>query len=104
MTVGLKELVIGSKWLGDKIAAEANQASASVDILRHGDWDFPFRIQKSGNKISVDFVWIVNDKIGINPSRTIILPRPHITGTRLRNCNIFYSVIRVSPWHGITKS
>ena len=72
MTVGLKELVIGSAWLGDKLAAEANQASASVDILRHGDWDFPFRIQKSGNKISVDFVWIVNDKIGINPSRTIV--------------------------------
>ena len=31
-TIGLKELVIVSKRLGDKLIAEANQSNASVDI------------------------------------------------------------------------
>ena len=38
ITIGLKELTISSARLGDKIVLHANQVSAFIDRLVHGDW------------------------------------------------------------------
>ena len=35
--MGLKELMIGSVWLGEKVVTEANQIIASIDRRLHGD-------------------------------------------------------------------
>ena len=69
--IGLKCLTIGSAWLGDKLITEANQASTSIYRWGHGDWAFPFDIQKSSNKMIAISGQNTYEKIGINPSRTI---------------------------------
>ena len=99
VTIGSKDLTIGSVRLGYKIIIEDNQAQASIDRWGHGDQGFPFETQKIGNGMSVGFGQNAYDKIGINTPRTIGIPCPHITRTRLINCDIFNLVIRVSPWH-----
>ena len=60
--------------------------------------------------MNVDFGRNVNDEIGMNPSRHIGSPHPHITRTRMRNCDIFDSVRRPLDiiyrglvWHGTMK-
>ena len=103
-TTGSKYLAIGSARLRDKLIAEANQSSASIDRWVHGDWYLYLGSQKSGNKMSVDFGRNTDDKIGMEPSRTIRRPHPQITRTRPRNCNISDLVSRVSPWHVKMKS
>ena len=103
-TIGLKELTIGSVRLGYKLIVEANQAQAYIDRWGYGDRGFPFDIQKSGNGMSVGFRQNTDDKIGINTLRTIGIPCPQITRTRLNNYDIIDLVIRVSPWHGRMKS
>ena len=71
----------------------ANQASASVDILVHVNRDFYFESRNIGKKISVDFGRNANDKIGMNPSRTIIILCSQITSTNEGSkCNVFDSV------------
>ena len=104
VTIESKDLVIYSAQLGDKIIVEANQASTSIDRRRNGDWDFLFGSRKSGNEMSVDFGRNVDEKITMNPSKTIRSTRPQVTRTILINCNIFDSVIRVLPWYGTMKS
>ena len=61
--------------------------------------------------MSVDFRQNVDDKIGMNPSRTIGIPRPQINRTRLNNFDIFDLFIspsdlsyRLFEWHGTMKS
>ena len=103
-TIESKELEIGSVWLVENLITEANQASASIDIQGHSDWDFPFGSRKSGIKMSVDLRRNTDEKIGMNPSRAIRIPQPHITSTMLRNCNIFDSVSRGVTWHGTIKN
>ena len=49
----------------------ANRESAPIDRLGNSDQDFPFGIWKSGNGMSVDFGQNADNKIGMNPSRTI---------------------------------
>ena len=98
-TIGSKYLTIGSVRLGCKLIIEDNQAQASIDRWVKGDQGFPFRSQRSGNGMSVGFGQNAYVKIGINTPRTIGIPCPHITRTRLINCDIFNLVIRVSPWH-----
>ena len=102
--MGLKDLTTGSAQLGDKIIAEANKSSASIDRRVHGDWDFPFSSQKSGNNTSVYLEWKADYEIIKNPSRTIGIPLPQITSTRPSNCEIFDLVSRVSSWHDTIKS
>ena len=104
ITVGSKDIAIGSAQLGDNIIAEANQTSASIDIWGHGDWDFPFGSWKIGNKMSVDFGWNADEKIGMKPSRTIGSPCPQITRNKMRNCDISDSVISFLLWYGTMKS
>ena len=88
-----------------------NQVIASIEIKRHGDRDFPFGSQKSGNETSVDFGRNADDKIGMNPSRTIGIPRPQITRTSQGSFNVFNSIKGESDladrglsWHGGAKS
>ena len=50
--------------------------------------------------MSVDFERNVDKKIVMNSSRTIRRQHPHVTRTRMRYCDIFNLVIRVSQWHG----
>ena len=102
--IGLKDLVIGSVRLGDKLIAEDNQSRSSNDRGGHGDRESPFGSWKIGNKTSVDLGRNEYDKIGMKPSRTIGIPLPHITRTRMSNCNISNLVIRGSPWHATIKS
>ena len=45
----------------------ANQASASIDRWGRVDWEFPFRSQESGNKMSVGFGQNADKKIEMNP-------------------------------------
>ena len=108
--IGSKYIVISSEWLGNKLIVSANQESTPIDIRGHGDREFPFGIQKSGNKMSVDFGRNADDKIGMNPSRTIRIPRPQITSTRKGSCDIFDLVSRTSDlsymgflWYGTDK-
>ena len=61
--IGLKDLAIVSERLGNKLIAEANQASASIDRRGHSDQGFSFRSQKSGNKMSVDFERNADEKL-----------------------------------------
>ena len=49
----------------------ANQAIDFIEIQIHGDYDFPFGSWKSGNEMSIDFGRNADDKIGMNPLRTI---------------------------------
>ena len=48
-TIQAKELAIGSAHLGNKIIAEDNQSTTSIDIRVNGDQYFPFGSRKSGN-------------------------------------------------------
>ena len=73
--IGSKELAIGSVRLVNQIIAEANQANDSIDIRQHGDCDFAFGSWKTVTK-SVDFGRNAEEKIGMNPSRTIEIPHP----------------------------
>ena len=100
----MKNIAIGSACLGNKLVTEANQASTSIVTLGHSDWESPFGIQKSGNEMSVDFGQNADDILGTNPSRAIGIPRPQVTSTRLKNCNISDLVRRILPWHGTMKS
>ena len=61
-------------------------------------------IRKIGNKMSLDYRRNRDDTIGMNPSRSIGIPRPQVIRIRLSNCNIFYLVIRGSLWIGIIKN
>ena len=70
----MKELAIARARLVRNLIAQDNQESASIDRQGHGDQEFPFHIFKSGNKMSVDFRRTADDKIGMNPSRTIRSP------------------------------
>ena len=54
--------------------------------------------------MSVDFGWNADDKIRMNPSRSIGSPCPQVTMTRLSNCDIFDFVRRVSLCYGTIKS
>ena len=103
-TIGSKEFAIVSMRLGKNLIAEANKSISSIDIWDHSDQEFPSGSRKSGNEMSVDFGRNMDDKIGMNPLRTIGIPRPHITSTRLRNCNIFDLVVRGLVCHGTAKS
>ena len=85
VTLGLKDIVIGSKRLVEQIVVENKQAITYIYIQGHGDLDFPFGSRKSGNKISVDFGRNVDEKIGMNPLRSIGSPCPQVTSTRLSN-------------------
>ena len=69
--IGPKEITISIKRLGDNIIVEDNQARSSIDRRGNGNRDLPFGSWKSGNKMSVDFGRNMNDKIGMNPLRTI---------------------------------
>ena len=102
-TIGLKDIAIGSSWLGGKLIKEDNQASASIDRRGNGVQEFHFGSWKSGNKTSVDFGRNADERIGMNPSITIGSPQPQITRTRPSNCNILPLFIRGSLWHGKTK-
>ena len=103
-TIVPKELVIGIAQLGDKLIAEANKSIASIDIQVQGDQEFPFVSWESGNKMSVDFGWNIDDKIGMNPLRTIRIPRPQVNRTSISNCDIFNLVRRVFLWHRTMKN
>ena len=110
-TVCLKDLAIICARLVENLIIYANQAIASIDRLGHGDQELTLGSSNIGNKMSVDFGRNADDKIRVNPSRTIGIPRPQIIRTRIINCNIFESVIRmfylsygVLPWLGTTKS
>ena len=76
VTIGSKDLAIGIARLGDKIIAEYNRASTSIDIWGHVDRYLPCGTWKSGNKMNVDFGRNMNEKIGMNPSRVTEIPHP----------------------------
>ena len=67
--------------------------------------------QKSGNEMSVEFGRDVDDEIGMNPSITIIIPRPKVTST-WQGCFIIFNYIkriqdlayRRLQWDGEAKS
>ena len=110
-TIGLKYIEIGTVRLGNNIITEANQASVVIYRWGHNDRDFPFGSRKSGNKMSVDFERNADDKIGMNPSRTIRTPRPHNTRAIANNCEIFdlvrmtsYLAFRFLTWYGTIES
>ena len=63
ITIRSKYLAMGSAWFCYKLITESNQASTSIDRRVRGDWEFPFRSQKSGNKMSVDFGRNVDEKL-----------------------------------------
>ena len=69
ITIGFKDLVIGSARLGYNIIVYSNQSSASIDVRRHSDQDIPFGSRKIGNDISVDFGQNENDKSVSNQIR-----------------------------------
>ena len=87
ITVRSKELAIGRSRL-DYIIIHTNQASASIDIRVHSNWDISFGSQKSCNKMSIYFEQKMNGGIRVNPSRTIGSISPYITsmnrGTGIR--------------------
>ena len=95
---------MGSIGLGEKIIAEANQVSNSVDRRGHSDRYFPFGSRKSGNEMSVYFGRNANDKIGMNPLKSIWSPSLQVNSTIMINQNIFNLVIRVLLWNVTTKS
>ena len=95
LTIESDDLDIGSARLGNRLIAEDNKASTSVDRWERSDRDSPFGSRKSGIKISVDFGQNVDDKIAMNLSRSIRILNPQIISNKLRNCNIFNSVSRV---------
>ena len=64
--MGLKDLTTGSAQLGDKIIAEANKSSASIDRRVQGDRYIFFVIQKSFNENIIDFGRNTNDIICVN--------------------------------------
>ena len=70
-TIGSNGLVNVCTRFGDNLIAHANQASNCIDEQRNGDQAFPFGSPKNGNEISVDFGRNADDKIGMNPLRTI---------------------------------
>ena len=97
--------------MGYKLISRANQAIYYIDRQGHGDWYLPFGSWKSGNEINVDFGRNADDKIGMNPLRTTGILHPHITRSRLSNCDIFDLFSRPSDlayrflqWHGMIKS
>ena len=111
INIGSKDLAIISARLGNNIITEANQASVVIYRWGHNDRDFPFGSRKSGNKMSVDFERNADDKIGMNPSRTIRTPRPHNTRAIANNCEIFdlvrmtsYLAFRFLTWYGTIES
>ena len=55
ITTGLKDIKISSAHMGKNIIVHANEAITSIDRRGHGDWEFPFRSQKIGNKMRVEF-------------------------------------------------
>ena len=77
---------------GDKFIMHTNQSSTSIDRQGHSDRDTSLEIRKSGKKMSVDFGWNADDKIGMNPSRTIVIHHTWITSTRQVSFNIFDSI------------
>ena len=97
--------------MGEKLRMHAYQARAPIDIQGHSDGDFPFGSWKIGNKMSVDFGWNADDKIGMNPLITIRSPCPHTTRTRKGSFGIFDSTIgtpdlsyRGLLWNGAVKT
>ena len=104
ITIGSKYPLIFGSWMGNNIIVEYNQVSTSIDIRENGDWDFPFRIRKRGNKISVNFGRNADEKIGMYPLRIIVNPLTKLTRNRMSNCNIFELFDRVYPWYAIIKS
>ena len=111
ITIGPKYLAISSAQLGDKLIVNADQAIAPIDRQRHGNQEFPFQSQKSGNKMNVDFGRKADEKIGMIPPRTIGSPLPTITRTRQGSFKIFYYIIGKSdiafrglPWNVAEKS
>ena len=110
-TIVSKNLEISSAQLYDKIIAHANQYNASIAIREHSDQEFTFRNWKSSKNISVDFGRNADEKIGMNPLRTIGISHPQMTRTTLNNCDIFDLVrrqlgisYRGLVWHGKMKS
>ena len=104
ITIASKDLAISSARLVNKLTVHSNQSIASIDRRGNSDREFPFRSWKSGNVMTVDFGWNADDRIVMNPSRTIGNPHLQITRTSLSNCNILELVIRCLSWHGTMKS
>ena len=52
ITLGSKDLTIGGSRL-ENTFIHSNQASASIDIRVHGDWDIPFNSLKSGTEMQI---------------------------------------------------
>ena len=63
VTIGSKDLGIGSVRLREKIFAKSNQASTSIDRQGHGDRYFPFRSRKNVSEIIIDFGQNVDEKL-----------------------------------------
>ena len=78
ITIGSKYLAISGSRLEDTLI-HTNQASASIDRRGQGDWEIYFRIQKSCNKINIDFRRNTNCGIGVNSPRTTGSIIPYIS-------------------------
>ena len=88
VTIGSKDIAIGSEKLGDKLIMEAKQSSTYIDIQGHGDRELSFGSRKIGNKISVDFVRNADEKNTMKLSRAIGKPHQQVNRTRVKNCDI----------------
>ena len=95
ITIGYKYLGIISTRLGNKLIFHSNQSISKIDKWLHGESDVPFGILNSGKKMIVYFGWNADDKIGMNPSRTIGSPLQQITSTRQWICDIFDLFIKI---------
>ena len=71
VNLGSKDITIGSEWLDKNIITEANQSRNYIDRRGNSDRNSPFGSCKSGDEMSVDFGRNVDDKISMNPLRTI---------------------------------
>ena len=74
ITIGSKEIAVGSARLGKNIIEGSSQASASVERRGHRDQDFPFGSRESGNKMGADFGRNADETLVMNPLRTIRSP------------------------------
>ena len=67
VTIGLISLAIYSVCLGNKLVAEDNQTSTSIDRQGNGHWDSLFGSWKSGNGISADLERNLDEKNSRKP-------------------------------------
>ena len=78
ITIGYEELAINRAHL-DKIIIHTNQSRASINRQVKDDRDFSFSSRKSFDKMSIYFRRKSNNRIPMNPSRTIGSITLHIT-------------------------